>query len=67
MISVAKSGREAELFKLDARKLCGEDFFNAVMQAWGEAEKMPIERVVEMGILNINEWNEISEILASTL
>lgn len=42
---VAKTGRpEAELFKLDARKLRREDFFNAVMDSWGEAEKLPIEK-----------------------
>ena len=42
---------EAELFKLDARKLRREDFFNAVMDAWGEAEKMPIEKAIEIGII----------------
>ena len=29
---------EAELFKLDACKLRREDFFKAVMDAWGEGE-----------------------------
>jgi len=33
--------------KMDSRK----DFFNAVMDAWGEAEKLPIERAFEIGIL----------------
>ncbi len=28
-----------------------EDFFNAVMDAWGEAEKLPIEKAIEIGIV----------------
>jgi len=46
---------EAELFKLDTRKLRKEDFFSALMDAWGEAEKLPIEKAFEMGILSQSE------------
>ena len=63
LISVTNvNGRpEACLFKLDAKYLCEnrEDFFNAVMDAWGEAEKMLIERAFEMRILTKDELHEI--------
>ncbi len=49
----------AELFKLDALKPHREDFFNAVMDAWGEAEKMPIERAFEMRILLKKELDAV--------
>jgi hypothetical protein len=63
LISVtnANGKPEAELFKLDAKYLYDNrhDFFNAVMDAWGEAEKMPIERAFEMKLLNPSELNEV--------
>lgn len=60
LISVTKAGKaEAELFKLDARKLRRKDFFNAVMDAWGEAEKLPIEKAFEMRILSQSELADV--------
>ena len=52
---------EAELFKLDGKYLYDnrEDFFNAVMDAWGEAEKLDIEKAFEMGILTKGELREV--------
>jgi len=66
LISVANAGKpEAELFKLDARKLRRKDFFNAVMDAWGEAEKLPIEKAFEIRILTKGEINEILSLFQS--
>jgi len=60
LISVAKAGKpEAEFFKLDASKLRRKDFFSAVMDAWGEAEKLPIGRAINMGILTEDELQEV--------
>ena len=65
LISVAKAGKtEAEFFKLDARKLRRKDFFNAVMDAWREAEKLPIERAFEMRFLSKVEFDYILELVA---
>ncbi len=60
LISVTKTGKpEAELFKLDARKLRREDFFSAVMNAWGEAEKLPIQKAFEIGIMSESELRDV--------
>lgn len=57
LVSVA-NGR-AELFRLDARRLRREDFFNALFEAWGEAERMPIERAFELRIVADTELEEV--------
>ncbi len=62
LISVAKAGKpEAEVFKLDAKYLYDnkKDFFNAAMDAWGDAEKLPVERAFDMRILTQPEIKDI--------
>lgn len=63
LISVTKvNGKpEVEFFKLDAKYLYDNrhDFFNAVMDAWGEAEKLPIEKAFEIGMVGLKELQEV--------
>lgn len=51
------------MLSLIQHRINKEEFFAEVMDACREAEKLPIERAFEMGIISREELIEISEIL----